>query len=147
MCGPLALAALTFASTAASVATQISSANHQISAIKSMYGEQQKQIGLQEGAEISDSLRQARRDQSKIAVASSQAGLNLSGSVDTLLQDAGMQAALRNERTDLNADISRQQARDSALNNLSRVNKPTALSAGLQIASATANTYFGAKGK
>jgi hypothetical protein len=146
MCNPLALAALTFASTAASVATQISSANAQIKAINEMADNQQKQISQQQGAEITDSLRQARRDQSRIAVAASQAGLNLSGSVDTLLADAGMQGALRNENTSLNADIQRQQALDSAKANLSRVNKPTALSAGLQIASATAGSYVGAGG-
>lgn len=147
MCNPLIFAAISAATTAVSTATQISSANRQIEAITEMRHRQNEQIGLQEGAELSDSLRQARRDQSRIAVAASQAGLNLSGSIDTLLSDAGLQGQLRNERTSLNADISRQQADDSAKANLSRVSKPSLLGAGLQIASAGATSYAGAGGK
>ena len=147
MCDPVSLATLAFVTTAASVATQIKSANSQIKAINKMEENQREQIGLQQGAEETDSLRQARRDQGRIAVAASQGGLNLSGSIDTLINDAGMQGFLRNENTGLNADIQRQQAIDSANANLSRVNKPTALSAGLQIASSTAGAYAGAKGK
>lgn len=146
MCGPYALAALAFVSSTVSAVEQNKSAKRQIAAINEMADNQREQIGQQEGAEISDSLRQARRDQSRIAVAASQSGLNLSGSVDTLLADAGMQATLRNENTSLNADIQRQQAIDSANANLSRVNKPSALSSGLQIASATAGAFYGAGG-
>lgn len=66
-----------------------------------------------------------------------------SGSIESLLLDSAMQSELASDRTLANME-SRHRANEAEANSmLSRVQKPTALGAGLQIASAAASGWSG----
>lgn len=136
MCIPAAIAipvALAAAGTAVSVIGQISAANATNAAIKAQEKTQEHQIDEQTGQEITDRLRQARRDMGRIMVAAGESGLSLdSGAVKALENDAAMQASLSNETSLANRESRKEAARDQA--NAEMVSKPTLLGAGIQIA-------------
>lgn len=136
MCIPAAIAipiAIASAATAVSVVGQIQSANRANAQIKAQYAAKAKQIDQQATGQIDDRLRQARREMGRIMVASGEAGLSTeSGSVRALIEDAGMQASLADERSLANRESAKDAARADA--NAAMVAKPTLLGAGLQIA-------------
>jgi hypothetical protein len=140
---PIALAA---AGTAVSVVGQIQSANAANASIKAQEKVQEKQIDQQTGQEITDRLRQARRDMGRIMVAAGESGLSLdSGAVKALENDAAMQASLANETSLANRESRKEAARSEA--NAQMQSKPTLLGAGLQIAISGASAGFSASGK
>lgn len=146
MCLPMAIAipvALAAAGTAVSVVGQIQSANAANAAIKAQEKVQEKQIDDQTAQEITDRLRQARRDMGRIMVAAGESGLSLdSGSVKALESDAAMQASLSNETSLANRESRKEAARTAA--NAEMVSKPTLLGAGLQIGLAGAGAAVNA---
>lgn len=141
MCEPATLSLLAMATTAASIATQAVSARNQEKAIEAQTEAAEKETRGAATAELNERQRAARREQSRIKVAAGQAGLNLGGSVDTLLQDSMMQAGLAGEATrdNMHNRVASQQAEASAA--YSRIDKPNVLTAGLQMANAGMSGY------
>lgn len=129
------------ATAAAGVVTQVQAAKRQEAAIRDQLAISQKEIDNKATAELNDRQRAARREQARIRVAAGQAGLQLGGSIDTLLQDSLMQAGLAGERTLDNRAAEQRNVAAEANSMLSRVERPTLLGAGLQIASAGMNGY------
>ena len=144
MCDPVTLAiGATLATTAVSVVGQIQSANAANKAIRQQHKVQQKQIDQQAADEITQRLRQARREQGRIMVAAGESGLQTeSGVVQALLTDAAMQATLSNQNSLANRESRKEAATAQA--NAQMVSKPTALGAGLQIGLAGLNAAVGA---
>ncbi|MFN3558943.1 MAG: hypothetical protein ACK4UQ_06610 [Brevundimonas sp.] len=148
MCEPVTiLTTLAIASTAASIVTEMKSAKRQNKAIGEAFTAQQAEIGRAQTAEINERQRAAQRERGRIRAAASQAGLQLgSGSIQAMLADSDMQAALSNERTSMNADTRREASAQEANSMYSRVESPSVLGAGLRLASAGANAYFSGQG-
>jgi hypothetical protein len=146
MCLPAAIAipvALATATAAVSVVGQIQSANNAAKAIEAQYEQRKEQIDEKTSAEISDRLRQARREQGRIMVAAGESGVNTASPViQGLLTDASMQATLSNQRSLANRESAREAARTEA--NAMMPSKPTLLGAGLQIALSGASAAQGA---
>lgn len=146
MCLPAAIAiplAIATAATTVSVVGQIQSANAANASIKQQYKAEAKQIDQSATADIDARLRQARREMGRIMVAAGESGLSTeSGSVQALIEDAGMQASLANEQTLANRESRKQAAAADA--NAKMVTKPTLLGAGLQIALSGASAAVGA---
>lgn len=137
---PVALAA---AGTAVEVIGQIQTANAANAAIKAQQKIQAEQINQQTAQEVTDRLREARRDMGRIMVAAGESGLSLdSGSVKALENDAAMQASLSNETSLANRE-SRLDA-SVADANAKMVAKPTLLGAGLQIGLSAASAAVSA---
>lgn len=132
---------LAIASTAAGIVSQVQSAKRQEAAIRDQLVVAEAEINDKASGEINDRLREARREQARIKVAAGEAGLKLGGSIDLLLQDSMMQAGLSNERTLGNRERETANARAEANSMLSRVERPTLLGAGLQLATAGMNGY------
>lgn len=142
MCDPVTtMIALTVASTAASIVSEVQSAKRQEGAIRDQLAVTQNEVNDKASAEVNDRLREARREQAKIKVAAGEAGLKLGGSIDLLLKDSMMQAGLSNERTLGNRDRELTAANAEANSMLSRVEKPTVLGAGLRLATAGMQGY------
>jgi hypothetical protein len=138
---------LSTATTAASVVAQTKSANAQTKAINSQRAVVREETRQQASAELFDRMREGRREQGKIRAASGEAGLSLSsgGSIENLLLDSAMQTELANDRTIANME-SRQRANEAEANSmLSKIQKPAALGAGLQIASAAVSGWTGVR--
>ena len=129
------------ATAAAGVVTQVQAAKRQEAAIRDQLAISQKEIDNKATAELNDRQRAARREQARIRVAAGQAGLQLGGSIDSLLQDSLMQAGLAGERTLDNRAAEQRNVAAEANSMLSRVERPTLLGAGLQIANAGMNGY------
>ncbi|MFN3582778.1 hypothetical protein [Phenylobacterium sp.] len=129
------LATLAVAGTAASLYTQARSAAAQEEAIREQLAMVEAEALDTETAEVNDRLRAMRKEQARTRVAAGEAGLQLGGSIELLLKDSLMQAAVSRERTSQNAERERMSARAEANSMLSRVERPTALGAGLQLVS------------
>lgn len=139
---------MTTATTAANVVAQSKTAKAQTKAINEQRTVVREETRQQASAELFDRMRAGRREQGKIRAAAGQAGLSLSsgGSIENLLLDSAMQVELAQERTMANME-SRQRASEAEANSmLSRIQKPTALGAGLQIGAAAASGWSGVKG-
>ena len=132
-------------STAVQVVGEIKAAKAQNKAIQTQFQQQQKEISVAETTEINDRQRAARREQARIKVAAGEAGLNIGGSIESLLMDSLMQNSLHTERTKLNADTQRDASAAEANAMFSRVQKPTILGAGLRIGIAGAQGYYAGK--
>ncbi|MBD8677557.1 hypothetical protein IFT55_03770 [Sphingomonas sp. CFBP 13720] len=133
------------ATAAANVSAQIKSANAQTKAINAQRTVVREETRQKASAELFDSMREGRREQAKIRAASGEAGLSLSsgGSIESLLLDSAMQTELANDRTIANMESRHRANEADADSMLSRIQKPTALGAGLQIASAAASGWAG----
>lgn len=84
-------------------------------------------------------MRATRREQARIRTASGEAGLSLqSGTIEQLLLDSAMQGELQGSRTIANMESRNAASTAEAASALSQIQKPTALGAGLQIASSAA---------
>jgi len=123
--------------------SQIQSAKAQTKAIDTQLAQQQQQIETQRVGELNERQRTARKEQARIKVAAGQAGLNIGGSVESLLNDSLMQNMLATERTNLNADNAQEASAAEANSMYSRIQEPTILGAGLRIATAGAQAYYG----
>ena len=145
MCDPVSMTIAAVASTAAGIVTQVRSAKKQEAAIREQLALSQTEIDNKATAELNDRARVARREQARIRVAAGQAGLQLGGSIDSLLQDSLMQAGLAEERILDNRAAEQRNVSAEANSMLSRVERPTILGAGLQLATAGMNGY--AQGK
>lgn len=140
MCDPVTLTVIAVASAASSVIGQVQSANAANKAINAQNLSRQKEIDRSTSAEINDRLREARREQGRIAVAAGEAGLQLeSGSVEGLLFDSAQQAELSNDRSLANRESRKAAANAEAQAHMT--SKPTVLGAGLQIGLAGGSAY------
>lgn len=133
---------------AASTLVSTIGANQAASATNRALNEQnavrKKQIDQAATSEINQRLREMRREQARIQVATGQAGLSLqSGSIEAMLADSAMQAGLANETSLANRE-SRKIASDAeTAANLQ--SKTTLLGAGLKIGLSGVNAFAGAK--
>ncbi len=143
MCDPLtASVVLSVATAATSTVAQIKSAKSQTKALNEqamVVREENRQVAT---AETFDAMRAARREQARIRTAAGEAGLSLSsGSVEALLRDSAMQGELNRDRILANLESRNTAAQAETASALSRIQKPTALGAGLNIASAAADGW------
>lgn len=125
MCEPTTLAILGAASAAASVVTQVQSAQAQNKAISNQLQDSYNQNAMQAAAEENDRLRAARKEQSRIKVAAGESGLQLSGSIEQMLMDSQMQTAIANQRTLTNTELADKSAASQATSMYSQVQEPT----------------------
>jgi hypothetical protein len=143
MCDPITIsAAIGVVSAAASGVAQIKSAKAQTKAIRAQQAvvrEENRQVAT---AETFDLMRASRREQAKIRTTAGEAGLALnSGSVEALLRDSAMQGELARDRVLANLESRHSAATAEASSALSRIQKPTALGVGLNIAAAGAEGW------
>lgn len=141
MCEPTIMAAVAVASTAAGIVSQVKAAKVQEAAIREQLSAAQEQNTDKASDEINERLREARREQGRIKVAAGEAGLQLTGSIDTLLRDGLMQANLAEQATIDNRDRANEGVYREAASMMSQVEKPTVLGAGLQLATAGMQGY------
>lgn len=143
MCDPITatVVALSVVSTASSIVAETRAAKRQEAAIREQLAVSEQEINDKASGEINERLREARREQARIKVAAGEAGLQLGGSIDLLLQDSMMQAGLANARTLNNSSRELANVRAEANSMMSRVEKPTVLGAGLRIATAGLQGY------
>jgi len=141
MCDPVTMTIVAVATSAAGIVGQVQSAKRQQAAIDAQYAQAQKEFAAKASAETNDRLREARREQSRIRVAAGEAGLQLGGSIDLLLKDSMLQSSLAAGRIQDNQGREIDNARAEADSMSSRIDKPTVLSAGLQIANAGLSGY------
>lgn len=150
MCDPvtasIVVGVTAVASSAASVVSQIKSANAQTTAINEQRAVVREETRQEATGELFDQMRAARREQAQIRSAAGEAGLGLnSGSIEGLLLDSAMQSELQGSRTIANMESKHRSAETEANSMLSRISKPTALWAGLQIGSAAVSGWSGVK--
>lgn len=151
MCDPVTAAIIVgvtaVASTGAGIAAQAKSAKAQTKAIRAQQGVVAEENRQQASAEIFDQMRAARRDSAKIRTAAGEAGLGLnSGAIDGLLFDTAMQMELQGDRTIANMESRHAANTAEAQSMLSRIQKPTVLGAGIQLAAAGASAFSGVQG-
>lgn len=150
MCDPVTAAVVVGVATVASTGAQIVTANKaakaQTRALREQMAVAKEETRKEASAELFDSIREARREQGKIRAQAGESGLALtSGSVEAMLMDSAMQAELREDRILANME-SRHAANVAEGQSLaSRIQKPTALGAGLQLASSAASAWSGAQ--
>jgi hypothetical protein len=149
MCDPVTAAVVvgvtSVASAAANVVAQTKTAKAQTKAINDQRTVVREETREQASAELFDRMRAGRREQAKIRAASGEAGLSLSsgGSIENLLLDSAMQTEMATDRTIANMESRHRANEADADSMLSRIQKPTALGAGLQIASAATSSWSG----
>lgn len=134
MCDPISagLAIVAAATQAVSVVSQNQAASANNRAVEQQLGVRKKEIDQAATAEMNARLREARREQSRILVASGEAGLSLtSGGIESLLLDSVQQAELSNDASLANRE-SRKAAADAEAQSKVQA-KTTVLGAGLQI--------------
>jgi F0F1-type ATP synthase membrane subunit c/vacuolar-type H+-ATPase subunit K len=145
MAAAIASGVLGVASAVGNVVAQTKTANAQTKAINEQRTIVREETRQQASAELFDRMRAGRREQAKIRAASGEAGLSLSsgGSIENLLLDSAMQTEMATDRTIANME-SRHRANEADANSmLSRIQKPTAIGAGLQIGSAAVSAWSG----
>lgn len=147
MCDPVSLAIAAAVSTTISVVGEMKAAKAQNRAISSALQTQQDELTKQKSADLNENLRLGRKEAARIRVAAGESGLSLTGSVNQLLVDNQMNTTLQNERADLNSELKQAGAVADANSAYSRVQAPTVLGAGLQIATSAGKAYVGGGGK
>lgn len=144
MCEPVSavLAAVTIASTAGQLVAQSKTAKAQEEAILAQRGVVREENRRQATNELFDQMREMRRQQGRIRTSAGEAGLSLnSGVVEGLLLDTAVQMELNGDRTLANLESRNTAAETQADSMMSRVQRPTALGAGLQLGAATASGF------
>ncbi|MFY7954379.1 MAG: virion core protein, T7 gp14 family [Armatimonadaceae bacterium] len=142
MCEPVTImTALAVTSAAAGVVSQVKAAKAQQRAINEQYAEVVQQNNESATSQLNERLREQRREQGRIKVAAGESGLQLSGSIAGLLQDSLMQAGMAEDAINVNRDNANIAAGREAGSMMSRVEQPTVLGAGLQLASAGMQGY------
>ena len=147
MCLPaVAMAAIAVATTAASIFSEVQTADAQNKAIGNELRQQNQQVQQQETSAMNDRAREARKEQGRIEVAAGESGLQLSsGSVEMQLLNSTMQQKQFDEAVGTNADNQRQANASEASRYDSDVEKPTVVGAGLRLVSSGVNAYAGYK--
>lgn len=136
--------ALTVAQTAGTVVGQIKTAKAQTRAIRQQQATAREETRQVASAEMFDQMRASRREQGRVRAAAGEAGLGLNSmTVDQLLLDSVMQGELAGDRTIANMEARHRSNTAEAESMLSRIQRPTALGAGLQIAGAAAEAFSG----
>lgn len=148
MCDPVTAAVVVgvtmVAGEAASIAAEIKGAKAQTKAIKEQAAVAREETRAEATAELFDNMRAARREAGRTRATAGEAGLDLgSGSVEALLMDSAMQSELKNDRTIANMESRHNSNVAEANSMLSRIQKPTALGAGLRIAATGAKAFAG----
>lgn len=148
MCDPVTAAVVVgvtaVASTGAQIVAQSKAAKKQTAALREQIAAGKEETRAEASAELFESVREARREQGRIRAQAGESGLSLtSGSVEAMLLDSAMQGELREDRILSNME-SRHRANTAEAESIaSRIQKPTALGAGLQLASAAASAWSG----
>lgn len=148
MCDPVtasvALAVTAVASTGASLIAQSQTAKAQAKAINNQLEVTQEEARQEASGELFDQMRATRREQARIRAAAGEAGLSTtSGNIEALLSDSAMQGKLQRDRTIANLESRHRANHAEAESMMSHVQKPTALGAGIQLASAAASGWSG----
>jgi hypothetical protein len=121
---------------------QIKTANAQTKAINNqqmVVREENRQVA---SSELFDTMRATRREQAKIRTTAGEAGLSMaSGSIEGLLMDSAMQGEMSQDRILANLESRNSAAQAETASALSRIQKPTALGVGLNIANAAAGGW------
>lgn len=142
MCDPITATVLAVATTAASVVSQVKTANAQEKALRNQMAAASEENRQVASAELFDQARAARIEQGRVMTAAGEAGLGInSGSIQSLLTDIAMQKTLQGDRTIANMESRHAQNIAEAESAMSAISKPTVLGAGLQIASAGVNAW------
>ncbi|WP_406853358.1 hypothetical protein WEU32_06890 [Brevundimonas sp. BH3] len=139
------MAVVAVASTAMTMVSEYQSAKHQMAAIDQQLAQAQKQVETSRVAELNDRQRVARKEAARVKVAAGQQGLNITGSVTSMLNDSLMQNQLAKERINLNAENEEGAAIAEANSMYSRVERPTALGAALKLGMSGAQGYYSGK--
>jgi hypothetical protein len=150
MCEPITASivagALTVASTAANVFAQAKSAKEQAHAINNQLKVNTEESREQATDELFDQMRATRREQSRIRSAAGEAGLSTdSGNVEDMLMDSAVQGQLKNDRSIANLESREASLQANAESQMSKVQSPTVLGAGLQIASSAVSAWSGVR--
>jgi hypothetical protein len=148
MCDPVtaavAVGVLSVAGTTASVIGQAQAAKAQTAAIREQQATMREETRQEATGQLFDQMRATRREQARVRAAAGEAGLSLSsGSIEGLLNDSTMQGNLQGERTLANMESKHEANTAEANSQLSRIQSPTLLGAGLQIASSAAEAWSG----
>jgi len=131
-------------STGAEIAAQAHTAKAQAKAINSQLAVTQEESRRAASAELFDQMRATHREEARIRAASGEAGLDIgSASIEGLLADSAMQNSLQGSRTLANMESRNKASMAETVSELSRVQKPTALGAGLQLGTAALNGWAG----
>ena len=151
MCDPVTAAIIVgvtaVASTGANIVAQSKSAKAQTKAIRAQQGVVAEENRQAASAELFDQMRSSRREAAKVRTAAGEAGLGLnSGSIESLLFDTAMQQELQGDRTIANMESRHAANTAEASSMLSRIQKPTVLGAGIQLAAAGASAWSGVSG-
>jgi hypothetical protein len=135
-----AIAALSIASTAASLYAQNQTAKAQQASIAQQASSEREEVYAQAEEELGQRIRQQRerRERTRVAAGESGAlGASFAASINQSLQDQNMDAALIQK----NSAFQQRGIDDRASVALSQIRDPSALEAGLQIASAGMSGY------
>lgn len=145
MCDPITATVLAVASTASGIVAQTKAAKEQERSIRrqmELASEENRRVA---SAELFDQARAARIEQGRVMASAGEAGLSLSsGSIQGLLTDIAMQRTLQGDRTIANMESRHAQNLAEGESMLSQVQSPTALGAGLQLASAGVSAFSNA---
>lgn len=146
MCDPVTatLVGVAVIGSAMQSVTQIKAANAQQKAINNQLAVNQKEAKDQASSQMFHDLRASNREQARVRAAAGEAGLSTtSGNIDALLNDSQMQLGFKNSTSIANME-SRQAANEAeATSMMSRVQKPTALGVGLNMAVSGASAWAG----
>lgn len=148
MCDPVTAAIVVGVTTVASTGAQLIAASKtakaQTKALRNQMEASKEETRLEASGELFDSMREARREQGRVRAQAGEAGLSLtSGSVEAMLLDSAMQSELRADRTLSNMEARHRANIAEAESAASRIQKPTALGAGLQLGAAAASAWSG----
>lgn len=151
MCDPVTAAIVVgvtaVASTGAQIVTQAKQAKRETKALREQTAIAREETRDEASSELFDSMRAARREQGRVRAQAGESGLSLtSGSVEAMLLDSAMQGELRDDRILSNMESRHRANTAEAESMASRIQKPTVLGAGLQLASVAAQAWAGAQG-
>ena len=147
MCNPaIIMAAVAVVSKASGLHAQRKAADHQISSINAQHDQRQEEIADAASTDMGLRAREGRKERGRIMVAAGESGL-MGNTFESSLFTSFLQQEMDISTRKDDQDNQSKSAKMEANNALSRVKKPSGLSAGLQIISAGANSYMSAGGK
>jgi hypothetical protein len=151
VCDPITAAVVvgvtSVAKAGADIIQQSKTAKAQTNALNKQMANAREETRREASSELFDSMREARREQGKVRAQAGEAGLSLiSGSIEDLLMDSAMQGEMRADRTLANMEARHRANVAEGESMASRIQKPTLLGAGLQMASAGASAWSGVQG-
>ncbi len=140
MCEPTTLAVLAIASTTVSMYAQHQTAKAQSDAIKAQQENERQEVLARQEEELGQKVRAARERRARAKVAAGESGAlgaSFIASINQSIQDQDMDAALAQK----NVAFAQRGIDDRANTALAGIRSPSALEAGLAIASAGASGY------